>query len=185
MAIDRQIVFGTHAVPQETTTLEEGTVGKKSILANDASGNAVNKSFGSSSTCTDLNKDQSNDAWISLTSPKKKWEDWNLDTDHLGDKWEDVYSPWDGTQLVATSPGVQLSPSTDTDTDTAFVYVRNVGDTHDVSLSLTGVSGNYLILVPPGGSVCFRGTDANFNRKDVYAKGVGGTTSIEYIVANK
>ena len=181
MADDRRIIFGTHLIPQEAADMEESTLQKWTILRQDTSGDAVAKTLGGKGTCTDLNATQWSDSWTSMAHSQMHWEDWADTTDVSGNRWEDVEEYWNGAAAVGTSSGVQLS---DDGNDLSFCYIKNTGD-YDLSVAVDG-DNDYFILVPPGGSVYFRGGGhADFNCDQVYMKAVGTATTAEYIIAKK
>ena len=183
MAYDRRIIFGTHVVPKEAADAEETIPQKWTIMRQDTSGDAVAKTLGGKSTCTDLADDQWSDSWTSMAHQQMNWEDW-ADTTAApdGNRWEDVEEYWSGIAEIGTgSPGVALSDDT---SDVSFCYIKNTGTDYDLSVAVDG-DNDYFILVPPGGSLQFRGGDAAFDCDQVYMKAVGGSTTAEYIIAKK
>ena len=117
------------------------------------------------------------------------WEDWNDTNDIYGNRWEDCQEAWDGRLSIGTS-AIQLASGTTSastnnlvvDKDLAFVYVKNLGGTNNVYLSCTaGGSSGYNIVIPPGGSVQFRGGGTHCD--DIYVKTSSSTSTIEYILA--
>ena len=181
MADDRRIIFGTHVVPKEAADAEESIPQKWTIMRQDTSGDVVATTLGGKSTCTDLANSQWSDSWTSMAHQQMNWEDWDDTTDISGNRWEDVEEYWNGTAEVGTGAGIALSDDTG---DVSFCYIKNTGTTNDLSVAVDG-DNDYFILVPPGGSVQFRGGDAAFNCDQVYMKAVGGSTTAEYIIAKK
>ena len=107
--------------------------------------------------------------------------DGTQDCGYSGNRWEDVEDYWSGAAEVWTGAGIALSDDTN---DVSFCYIKNTGTANDLSVAVDG-DNDYFILVPPGGSVQFRGGDADFNCDQVYMKAVGGSTTAEYIIAKK
>jgi len=184
MADGRRIAFGTHIIPQEAADMEESTLQKWTSLRTDSSGDIITKTLGGSGLCTDLTVVQWSDSWTSMAHAQMHWEDWADATEVSGNRWEDVEEYWSGVATVGTSSGlVQLS---DDGSDLSFCYIKNTGTANDLSVSVQGNSSSkYLILVPPGGSVHFRGAHTSFDCDEVFMKAVGGSTTAEYIIAKK
>ena len=74
--------------------------------------------------------------------------------------------------------------STDSN-DLAFLYIKNLGSTNNVLVSLNGTSGNYYIIIPPEGSVGMRGDDTGLECNEVFVKSNSSTTEIEYLIAKE
>ena len=187
MADARRIIFGSYVVPQEGEAAEESIPSKYILLQQDTSGDAVAKTLGGKShvTTAQIQANQWGDGWVSFAHQQMNWEDYADGTDHSGNLWEDMFEAWDGILSISTS-AIQLSQANAgaTNKDLAFVYVKNLGGTYNVYLSCTagGVSGGYNIVIPPGGSVQFRGGGTHCD--DIYVKCAGGQSStIEYILA--
>ena len=160
MADARRIIFGASVIPKETTTSEEGFT-KTSML--------VDKKFGSKGT-TDINKDQWGEGWTSMFHPKLTWEN----ADGI---WQSLVDYWNGKVAITGTP-VRLGPNDST--VVLFVYVKNIGD-YTAEMTLDG--SNYDIIIPPGGSVSFRGT-SNLTMQNVKVQRVSSDdTEIEYIIA--
>ena len=112
------------------------------------------------------------------------WEDLDDDTTTTGNHWEDSSDYWGGIAIAGASTnytnGLQLCPGEST--NCGFLYVKNLGSTHNTLVSLNGDS-HYYIVVPPNGSVSLRGS-TNLQCNEIYVKSshVKGTT-IEYILA--
>jgi len=182
----RRIIFGTHVIPKETEGPEE-TVGNKHILLQqDTSGDSVAKTLGGKGhiTTSQVEATQWGDGWVSFAHQQMNWEDWGDNNDVYGNWWEDCQEAWDGNLSIGTS-AVQLSQghALATDKDLAFVYVKNLGSTYNVYLSCTAGGGSgFNIVIPPNGSVQFRGGGTHCD--DIYAICKSGQSStIEYILA--
>ena len=179
MADARRIIFGTYVVPQEGHALEESIGTKYALLQEDTGGDAVAKTLGGKGevTTSQIQASQWGDGWTSMFHQQAYWEDQD-------EQWQLSMDYWDGTAAIGTS-AIQLSGgnSNATDKDLAFVYVKNLGSTYNVYLSCTAGGGSgFNIVIPPGGSVQFRGGGTHCD--DIYVKCAGGQSStIEYILA--
>ena len=162
-ADERKVIFSSYIVPKESADSEESIPQKWALLAQDSSANAMAKTFGGKGSVA-TNVDQ----WAHASM---FWEDQD-------DNWENAYDYWAGEADIGTVSGVQLSVRT---TDLAFCYIKNTGDTNDLSVAIDGGT-DYYILVPPGASVNLRGAGSN-NCSNIYVKAVGGDTTVEYIIA--
>ena len=192
MADARRIIFGTYVVPQEGHALEESIPSKYILLQQDTSGDVVAKTLGGKGhvTTAQIQTTQWSDTWVSFAHQQMNWEDWDDDNDIYGNWWEDCQEPWNGILSVGTSK-IQLASGHTTDSvnnlvvdkDLAFVYVKNLGADNNVYLSCTAGGGSgYNIVIPPGGSVQFRGGGTHCD--DIYVKCASGQSStIEYILA--
>ena len=192
MADARRIIFGTYVVPQEGELAEETIPAKYILLQQDTSGDAVGKTLGGKGhvTTAQVQANQWSDTWTSMAHQHMNWEDWSDSNDIYGNRWEDCQEPWNGVLSVGTSK-MQLASGHTTDSvnnlvvdkDLAFVYVKNTGGTYNVYLSCTARgSAGFNIVIPPGGSVQFRGGGTHCD--DIYVKCAGGQSStIEYILA--
>ena len=172
----RRIIFSTYVVPTQIKEMEEDTITHEEFQAN------VNKTLGGKGTAT-INATQWGDKWTSTTHGTiNKWEE--FDTVN----WEDVllYPTKSGRlPLDGSDSPTQL---TSDGTDCAFLYIKNLGLTNEVYVSLNGTSGNYYIIIPPEGSVNLRGAvagvDDPLDCNDIYVKCTGSeTTEIEYLIA--
>ena len=183
MATGRRIIFSSYVVPTQSVEGEETSIRHTEFIS------SPGKALGGKGTAT-IHATQWGDAWSSATHPLiQNWEEFTTVN------WEDVliHPAESGKITVATSP-VQL---TSENTDCAFLYIRNLGDSDDdtyddavvVALDETGLAGggstdgNYYITIPPGGSVCLRGDGTNLECREVYVKCASGTTQIEYLIA--
>ena len=179
MADARRIIFGSYVVPQEGEAPEESIPSKYMLLQQDSSGDAVAKTLGGKGhvTTAQIQANQWGDGWTSMFHQQAYWEDQD-------EQWQLSMDYWDGTAAIGTS-AIQLSGgnSNATDKDMAFVYVKNLGSTYNVYLSCTvGGGSGFNIVIPPGGSVQFRGGGTHCD--DIYVKCAGGQSStIEYILA--
>ena len=186
MADARRIIFGTYVVPQEGEAPEESIPSKYILLQQDSNGDAVAKTLGGKGhvTTAQIQANQWGDGWVSFAHQQMNWEDYADETDHSGNYWEDMAEAWNGILNIGTS-AVQLSQANAgaTNKDLAFVYVKNSGGTYNIYLScVAGGGSGYNIVIPPGGSVQFRGGGTHCD--DIYAKCAGGQSStIEYILA--
>ena len=171
MATDRRVIFGTYVVPTRIDTMEEDSISKTSFQT------SPGKTLGGKGSAT-IDTTQWNDGWTSMFHTQVKWEDLDDNTDTTGNWWEDAHEPWNGTLTLGTS-GVQLTADA---TDCGFLYVKNTGSTKNALVSLNGDS-HYYIVIPPGGSVCLRGT-TDLECSEVYVKASHSDgTTIEWIIA--
>ena len=171
MPNDRRIIFGTYVVPTRIDTMEEDSISKTSFQTSPAG------TLGGKGIAT-IDATQWNDAWTSMFHTQVKWEDLDDTDDTTGNRWEDTYDLWSGVLALGTS-GVQL---TSDPTDCGFLYVKNTGSAKNALVSLNGGS-HYYIVIPPGGSVCLRGT-TYLECSEVYVKASHSDgTDIEYIIA--
>ena len=172
MATDRRVIFSTYVVPTRTDTMEEDSISKTSFL------DIPGKTLGGKGTA-EIDTTQWNDAWTSMMHTQVKWEDLDDTDDTTGNRWEDSYEPWNGVLTLGTG-GVQLTA--DTGIDCGFLYVKNTGSDKNALVSLNGDS-HYYIVIPPGGSVCLRGT-TDLECSEVYVKASHSDgTTIEWIIA--
>ena len=172
MATDRRVIFGTYVVPTRIDTMEEESISKTSFLG--ATGtDTLSKTLGGKGSVI-IHATQWGDGWVSFAHQGAYWED-------QSDVWELVGETWSG-ELSITS-AVKLTD--DTSTTCAFVYIKNTGTSVNAEVSLNGTSGNYWIIIPPGGSVHLRGGSTSFNCNSVFVRGASGssTTTIEFIIA--
>ena len=171
MPNDRRVIFGTYVVPTRIDTMEEDSISKTSFQT------SPGKTLGGKGSAT-IDTTQWNDGWTSMFHTQVKWEDLDDNTDTTGNWWEDAHEPWNGTLTLGTS-GVQLTADA---TDCGFLYVKNTGSTKNALVSLNGDS-HYYIVIPPGGSVCLRGT-TDLECSEVYVKASHSDgTTIEWIIA--
>ena len=171
MPTDRRIPFSTYVVPTRIDTMEEDSISK--ISFQDTPG----KTLGGKGVAS-ISATQWNDSWTSMIHNKVKWEDLDDATDTSGNRWEDMVSPWSGILSLTTS-GVALTAD---GSDCKFLYIKNTGVIKNALVSLNGDS-HYYIVIPPGGSICLRGT-ATLECSDVYVKASHSDgTTIEWVIA--
>ena len=173
MANARRVIFGTYVIPTQSVEMEETTIRQTEFQA------SPNGTLGGKGIAT-INPIQWGDSWVSTETFKgvDKWEEFTTTN------WEDFlfYPTISGRLSISTSP-TQL---TDDATDCAFLYIKNLGDTNEVLVSLNGTGGNYYIIIPSGGSVHLRGDGTYLECNEVFAKcSSGETTEIEYLIAKE
>ena len=163
----RRIIFSSYVIPTYSIEGEETSI-RHTEFQTSPSGPLGGKGIAT------VNKDQWGDGWVSFAHQGGYWEDqddiWNL----VGETW--------GGELSVTTTATNQNLTDDT-TDLAFLYIKNTGDTNNCLVSLNGVSGNYYIIIPPGGSVNLRGDGTNLECNEVFVKSNTSTTTIEYIIA--
>jgi hypothetical protein len=173
----RRIIFGTYVAPTKSDTMEEDSISKTTFLGS-TSDASLNKTLGAKGSAT-IDTAQWNDGWTSMSSSQIKWEDLDDDTDATGNRWEDFYDRW-GVVLTLTTAGIQIASAAIV--DCGFLYVKNIGTAKNALISLNG-DNDYYIIIPPGGSVCLRGT-TDLESREVWAKASHSDgTDIEYIIA--
>ena len=171
MPNDRREIFGTYVVPTRIDTMEEDSISKTSFQT------SPGKTLGGKGSAT-IDATQWNDGWTSMFHTQVNWEDLDDSDDTTGNRWEDTYDLWSGILELSTS-GVQLTSDA---TDCGFLYVKNTGSAKNALVSLNGDS-HYYIVIPPGGSVCLRGT-TDLECSEVYVKASHSDgTTIEWIIA--
>ena len=190
MADARRIIFGSHVVPQESEAPEEALSSKPILLQQDSGGETIAKTLGGKSevTTSQIQATQWSDTWVSFAHSQLNWEDWSDNNNIYGNWWEDCQEAWDGNLSIGTS-AIQLASGTTSastnnlvvDKDLSFCYVKNLGSITVFLTCTAGGSAGYNIVIPPGGSVQFRGGDTHCD--DIYVKTASGTTTIEYILA--
>tara|TARA_Y100000034_G_C6718769_1_gene317873 strand:- start:40 stop:555 length:516 start_codon:yes stop_codon:yes gene_type:complete len=171
MANARRVIFGTYVIPTQSLEMEETTIRQVEFQT------SPNGTLGGKGIAT-INATQWGDQWTSTThSDIDRWEEFTTVN------WEDVLLyPTKSGRLALSDTTKQLTTDS---TDCAFLYIKNLGDTNEVLVSLNGTGGNYYIIIPPGGSVHLRGTDA-LECNEVFAKcSSGETTEIEYLIAKE
>ena len=169
MATARRVIFSTHVVPQESLVTEEG--GTKYAMEGGAG-----RAYGGKGTAT-LTAAQWGEAWTSMNGPKQYWE--NMDNN-----WEDEGCGWNGIQTVSSAVTSLNVDATSATNPVLFLYIRNLGTASDQSLkvSLDG-STNYVICIPPNGSISLRGDGSDLQMNDVKVTRVTADTTIEFIIA--
>ena len=169
-ATDRRVIFSTYVIPQESLVTEEG-VTKYAIES------GCGRTFGGKGIA-DITDNQWGEAWTSMNGPQQYWE--NMDN-----HWEDEGVGWAGTQTVGSTVTSLNVDSGSASNPVLFLYIRNLGTASDQSLnvSLDG-STNYVICIPPKGSISLRGDGTNLQMEDVKVVRVTSDTTIEFIIAN-
>ena len=165
MPHDRRIIFSTYVVPTQSVESEETSVRHTEFQTSPA-GTLGGKGIATISTT------QWGDGWTSFASPDAYWED-------QGDLWELKGECWSGELEVTAALGQQLvaDPS-----PCKFVYIKNTGTTNQVLVSNTaGI--NYMLSIPPNGSIHLRGDGTIFDCNMIYVAKSGSSTTIEYIIA--
>ena len=162
----RRVIFSTYVVPTFSIKMEEESVTKTEFQTSPA-GTLGGK--GSAS----IDAAQWGDGWVSFSHQGAYWED-------QSDVWELQGETWSGELSITAATDL-----TDDGSDLGFLYIKNTGTSVNAEVSLNGTSGNYWIIIPPGGSVHLRGGSTSFNCNSVFVRGAGGssTTTIEFIIA--
>ena len=162
----RRVIFSTYVVPTFSIEREETSVTSTEFQTSPA-GTLGGK--GSAS----IDATQWGDGWVSFSHHKGYWED-------QGDVWELQGETWSGELSITAATDL-----TDDGSDLGFLYIKNTGTSVNAEVSLNGTSGNYWIIIPPGGSVHLRGGSTSFNCNSVFVRGASGssTTTIEFIIA--
>ena len=182
MATARRVIFSTYVIPTKIVDMEETTVKHEEFLGS-TSNDSLTKTLGGRGNAT-INATQWGDEWSSTTHGTiNKWEE--FDTVF----WEDVLMhPGESGKIDLSDSATLLTTTSTTDppnVDCAFLYIKNLGGTNEVLVSLNGTGGNYFITIPPEGSVHLRGTD-DLECTDIYVKcSSGETTEIEYLIAKE
>tara|TARA_Y100001938_G_C8087908_1_gene433194 strand:+ start:952 stop:1497 length:546 start_codon:yes stop_codon:yes gene_type:complete len=179
MANARKVIFSTYVIPTQIKEMEEANVTHEEFQSE------VGKTLGGKGTAI-IDASQWGDKWTSATHGEiNKWEEF---TDV---NWEDVLLyPTKSGRVALTDSATQLSTDSN---DCAFLYIKNLGLTNEVLLSLQGNdSSKYLIIIPPEGSINIRGAagdersgiSAPIDCNDIYVKcSSSKTTEIEYLIA--
>ena len=168
-ATDRRVIFSTYVVPQESLDLEEGFT-KYAIEG------GCGRTFGGKGIA-DITDTQWGEGWTSMNGPQQYWE-------NMGSFWEDEGVGWTGTQTVNSGVTSLNVDSASASNPVLFLYIRNLGTASDQSLkvSLDG-STNYVICIPPKGSISLRGDGTDLQMEDVKVTRVTSDTIIEFIIA--
>ena len=163
MPTDRRIIFSTYVIPTQTDTMEETTRTQTSYQS------SPNGTLGGKGSAT-IDATQWADEWCSAGTTDFVWEEWTTTNWEEGHTWTEY--------LTISNSAHQLTTESD---DCGFLYIKNLG-TVNTLVSLNG-DNNYYIIVPPGGSVCLRGTTA-LECSEIYVKAATSDgTNIEYIIA--
>ena len=160
----RRIIFSSYVVPSQSDTMEETTITQTTFQASPGG------TLGGKGVAT-IDAAQWGDEWCSAGTTYFNWEDWTTTN------WEEGHS-WTEYLTLSTSAHQLTTDST----DCGFLYIKNLGTDKNVLVSLNGDS-NYYIIVPPGGSICLRGT-TDLECSEVYVKASHSDgTDIEYVIA--
>ena len=169
----RRIIFSSYVIPTQIKEMEETDVTHEEFQAN------VGKTLGGKGTAV-INATQWSDKWTSTTHGEmNNWEEF------VDVNWEDVLLyPTKSGRLSLSTSATQLSSD---GTDLAFLYIKNLGLTNNVLVSLNGngVDAKYYIIIPPEGSVGMRGDDTGLECNEVFVKSNSSTTEIEYLIAKE
>ena len=167
----RRIIFSSYVIPTQIKEMEETAITHEEFQAN------VGKTLGGKGTAV-INATQWGDKWTSTThGDMNNWEEF------VDVNWEDVLLyPTKSGRLSLSTSATQLSSD---GTDLAFLYIKNLGLTNNVLVSLNGngVDAKYYIIIPPEGSVGMRGDDTGLECNEVFVKSNSSTTEIEYLIA--
>ena len=166
-ATARRVIFSTHVVPQESLVTEEG-VTKYAIEG------GAGRAYGGKGTVT-TTAAQWGEAWTSMNGPQQYWE--NMDN-----HWEDEGTGWTGTLPISAATSLNID-SASASTAVLFLYIRNLGTDSDQSLKVSLDGTNYMICIPPKGSLSLRGDGTTLQMEDVKADKVTSNTTIEFIIA--
>jgi len=162
----RRVTFSTYVIPTQSVEAEETSVRHTEFQA------SPNGTLGGKGSVS-INATQWGDGWVSFSHPGTYWED-------QSDVWALQGETWSGELSITAATDL-----TDDTSDLAFLYIKNTGTSVNAEVSLNGTSGNYWIIIPPGGSVHLRGGSTSFNCNSVFVRGASGssTTTIEFIIA--
>ena len=167
----RRVMFGTYVIPTQSVEAEETSIRHTEFQA------SPNGTLGGKGSAT-INATQWGDGWTSFSHQGAYWED-------QGDVWELVGETWSGELEITTTLANHQLVDNSISADLAFLYIKNIGDTNNVQVSLNGSSGNDYIIIPPNGSVHLRGDGTNLDCNDVFVKSNTSTTTIEYVIAKE
>jgi|6_EtaG_2_1085325.scaffolds.fasta_scaffold73240_2 hypothetical protein len=167
----RRIIFSSYVVPTKAVAAEELSIHHTEFLGS-TSINTLSKTLGGKGSAG-IDAAQWGDGWVSFSHQGAYWED-------QSDVWELQGETWSGELSITAATDL-----TDDGSDLGFLYIKNTGTSVNAEVSLNGTSGNYWIIIPPGGSVHLRGGSTSFNCNSVFVRGAGGssTTTIEFIIA--
>ena len=171
MADDRRVIFSSYLIGKRASSTEEDIV-TKWIMHPD-----IGKALGGKGIVTDMAAIQGGqtvqmDGWTSMLHENITWNAFD-------DDWETAWDYWSGI-LGASGVAIALSGL---DVDLSFCYIKNLGSENELFVSLDeGVV--YKIIIPPGGSVHFRG-NSGLKCNDIYVRTNIGVTNIEFILAEK
>ena len=159
---DRRVTFGTYVIPTKTSEMDEQHVTQEIFMG------SPGKAIGGKGKMTIGTQ------WgDGFTSMNTVWQ-------YATETWNVKGMTTTGILLVTTPTELNNEGS-----DLKFLYIKNVGDTNGLLVSLyANVTAKYFIEIPPGGSIYLRGAHADLNCNVPYVKPASGSTTIEYIVAN-
>ena len=195
MADARRIIWSNYVLPQETTTVAavEGTLEEVDLDIAAYStkyiiDSTVGKRLGGKGDIT-ITYEQTTQEWTSFEHPRKFWEhytdvgadgsdnsaqdDWDSGNTTNGEQSAHYWSNY----LTVGSSEISLSSQTQ---DLKFLYIKNIGSTNPVSLSMDG--NDFDIKISPGAAVCIRSTAAACDCNVPQVKSASGT-DIEFIIA--
>ena len=163
----RKVIFGSYLIPTQSVEMEETSVRQTEFQT------SPGKTLGGKGTAT-INATQWGDGWVSFSHQGAYWED-------QGDVWELQGETWTGELSITAATDL----TDDSSSTCAFLYIKNTGSSVNAEVSLNGTSGNYYIIIPPGGSVHLRGDGTTLDCNEVFVRGTSGsgTTTIEFIIA--
>ena len=167
MAEARRVIYSSYVIPQESLATEEG-VTKYSMES------GTNRAYGGKGTVT-TTPAQWGEAWTSMNGPQQYWE--NMDN-----HWEDEGAGWTGIQTVSSATSLNVDTAS-ASTPVLFLYIRNLGTDSDQSLKVSLDGTNYMICIPPKGSISLRGDGTTLQMEDVKVNKVTSNTTIEFIIA--
>ena len=162
----RRVIFSSYVVPTQSVEAEETSIRHTEFQA------SPNGTLGGKGSAL-IDATQWGDGWVSFSHQGAYWED-------QSDVWELQGETWSGELSITAATDL-----TDDGSDVGFLYIKNTGTSVNAEVSLNGTSGDYWIIIPPGGSVHLRGGSTSFNCNSVFVRGAGGssTTTIEFIIA--
>ena len=166
-ATARRVIYSTYVVPQESLVTEEG-VTKYAIEG------GAGRVYGGKGIVT-TTADQWGEGWTSMNGPQQYWE-------NMGSNWEDEGVGWAGTQTVSGATSLNVDTAS-ANAPVLFLYIRNLGTASDQSLKVSLDGSNYMICIPPKGSLSLRGDGTTLQMEDVKVNKVTSNTTIEFIIA--
>tara|TARA_Y100000310_G_scaffold106801_1_gene105259 strand:- start:11 stop:529 length:519 start_codon:yes stop_codon:yes gene_type:complete len=171
MATERRVIFSTYVIPQESLALEENT---SSELTKYAMESGAGRTYGGKGTIATTSA-QWGEAWTSMNHPLQFWQD-------MGSNWDDEGVGWTGIQTISAATSLNVD-SASASTPVLFLYIRNLGTDSDQSLKVSLDGSNYMICIPPKGSLSLRGDGTTLQMEDVKVDKVTSNTTIEFIIA--
>ena len=174
----RRVIFGTAttarieaATTDMRVTREDGSImgnynADKVILDT-----TINKRFSGNGTAT-IAADQGIEGWVSSDIATDE-------VDGIVDKWDLMDTHWDKVVEISSTDHTIRDDSVTCN----FLYVKNLGGTHDARVILDA-DAEPDILIPPGGSVSLRLNSVSSTLIKVDCAHNDGTT-IEYVLAKE